>query len=140
MTVGESIKNQLRARKMSISDLASKTGLSNDDIKNILYDRSKNVKKLQLIAEALNVPLSILFPTTLQSPFSHPIYELAVRVVSSNFTSLSISADKEVFDEYVAQMYNYIANNKSRSENEIFVYCEGMLRNAINTGALLKNS
>jgi hypothetical protein len=79
-------------------------------------------------------------PTTLQSPFDYKTYTISVNVVYSNFDSLSVSATKEMFDEYVAQMYNYITTNNDKSEKEFLVYCEGMLRNAINTGGITLNT
>ena len=135
MKIGDNIKNQLRARGMSIPDLEKKTGLTTGDIKNLLYNKSKNIENLEAIAKAFNVPLVTLMPTVLLSPFDYRTYTLSVNVVHKNFDSLSISTTKEMFDEYVTQMYNYIATNKDRSEKEVFVYCEGMLRNAINMGA-----
>lgn len=137
MKSGDIIKNYLKARKISIPDLEKRTGLTNADIKNIVYNKSKNHSKIKLIAAALNVPLSYLMPTNLQEPFYYQIYALAVQSVATHLKTMSVIADKEIFDEYVAQMYNYILlNQDKKSEQEFFIYCEGMLRAAVNTGAI----
>jgi transcriptional regulator with XRE-family HTH domain len=136
MHIGENIKKHLRARKLSIPDLEAKTGLTKDDIKSLLYNRSKNPKKLEIVADALNVPLSNLMPKTMRFPFQHKIYKLAVIVIVANLDSLKISTNKETFDEYVTEMYNYIVDNKDKVEKDFLIYCEGMLRSAINIGAI----
>ena len=136
MQIGENLKKHLRARGLSVPDLEAKTGLTRDDIQSVLYNRSKKPEKLKIIADALNIPLSNLMPKILQLPFRHKIYELAVIVVCKNLDFFNISTNKETFDEYVTEMYNYIAENKDKAEKDFLIYCEGMLRGAINTGVI----
>lgn len=137
MKSGDLIKNHLNTRKISIPALEKKTGLTNADIKNIIYNKSRNLDKISLIAKALNLPLSRLMPTVLQEPFCYQSYALAVHNVATNLQLMSAEVDKDIFDEYVAQMYNYILSNLgTKNEKEFFTYCEGMVRTAINSGAI----
>ena len=139
MKIGDIIKNQLRIRRMSIPELEQKTNLSNADLKNIIYNKSKNIDKIKIIANALNISASQLSQSTFKGEFSYKTYETAVRCLCLNFTKMSIADNKEIFDEYVIQMYNYIVDNPTKTEEEYMSYCEGAIKNAINLGALIAN-
>ena len=54
---GDRLKKFMDAYRISISDLANKTGLEISNIKNILYGRSQKGEYLKIIAEHYNVPL-----------------------------------------------------------------------------------
>lgn len=136
MQIGENIKKHLRARNLSIADLVIKTGLKKADVTNILCNRSKKHEKLQLIADALNIPLSDLLPIVMQVPFQYKTYVLAVNVVGKNFDSLNIATKKEIFDEFVVRIYNYIIANEDKVEKDFLIYCEGLLRGAVTIGAI----
>lgn len=51
------LKKFMDAYRISISDLANKTGLEISNIKNILYGRSQKIEYIKIIAEHYNVPL-----------------------------------------------------------------------------------
>ena len=136
MNVGDIIKQQLKSRNISIPDLEKLSGLSNADLKNLIYNRSKNLDKLTQVAHALGLSIAQLLPTTLKEPFCYKTYAFAVRTAAHNFKKFHIDVNKETFDEYTTRIYNYLFETKEKTDRFALKYCEGMVQSAIKLGAL----
>ncbi|MBN8828077.1 MAG: helix-turn-helix transcriptional regulator [Sphingobacteriia bacterium] len=128
MTTGEKLKEILSRKALKVSDLAREANIPINDLRNLIYNKTKKRSLILKISEFLGINPEYLLdsPTLNEKELLSKEYFEALEIVKEVVKNYNIPLTKGQLDKFISLLYLYCSrNNVSKEIKRGFV--EGLI-------------
>lgn len=138
-STGEKVRFLMDRRGVSVAELATSSGISESQIKNIIYNRSKKPEFLSRIAESMEVSYESLKDSIKSSQVMLDNYQNASEIVILILKQNNIaSLDSAMLENFIEKTYKQLT--EGATYESCSHYIRGVIETNIQTGNLKRNA